>query len=116
MGDIRWEKKSTESKNRLLGGQKTTTVSNRMDYAGITNRNSKYKKPVKTGEATTITKTNRKGELVREKKIITPNSGPTTVVKTNRSGNQKIKTKNDRAIKYDTKGEPKVKKRHTKQK
>lgn len=88
--NIKWENQSTESKKRLLGGSKTTTVSSQMDYTGVVNRS---KKPVKIGEATTVTKTNRKGEVVRQKKVITPSSGPKTKVTTNRSGNQKIKTK-----------------------
>jgi len=114
MGDkiTKWETQSTESKKRILGGSKTVNVSSRMEYD---KKNGKaYGKPIKKAEAVTTIKTNRKGDVVREKKIITPNSGPTTVVKTNRSGKEKIKTKNDRDIKYDTKGEPKVRRRHMK--
>jgi hypothetical protein len=88
--NIKWETQSTESKKRLLGGNKTTTVSNQMDYSGV---KSKYGKPVKMGEATTVTKTNKKGDVVKKRKVIAPSSGPKTVVTTNRSGNQKIKTK-----------------------
>lgn len=119
MGDIRWEESSTTSKKRLLGGKKTTTVSDRLQTKGPQKSTSAYRpRPSLTGTATTITKTNRKGEVVREKKIFAPNGGPTTVVKTNRKGKEKVNTEKikKRDIRYDTKGEPKVKNRHTKQK
>jgi hypothetical protein len=89
---IKWEDQSTESKKRLLGGQKTTVVSNKMDYTDVPKGRNTIK-PVNVGKMTTVTKTNKKGDVVKEKKIITPKSGPTTVVKTNRNGKDKIKTK-----------------------
>jgi hypothetical protein len=93
MADIKKENISTESKKRLFGGQKTTVVSNKMDYTGVPKGRNTFKKPVNVGKITTVTKTNKKGDVVKEKKIITPKSGPTTVVKTNRSGKKKVKTK-----------------------
>lgn len=114
--DIRWEQKSSETKKRLLGGTKTTTVSNQMEYTGVVK--SRSKKPVKIGEATTVTKTNKKGDVVREKKVIIPSSGPKTVVTTNRSGKQKINTKGSTRKPIERSSgrefEPKVRKRHMK--
>jgi len=92
MGNIKWENKSTTSKNRLLGGKKTVTVSNKMDYSGVIPGG--IKKAVNVGSAVTTTKTNKKGDVVKTKKVLTgPNWDSKTVVKTNRSGKQTMKTK-----------------------
>lgn len=91
--DIKWEQTSTTSKGRALGGKKTTTTYNKMDYTGI-KPGSSLRDPKKVGELTETTKTNRKGDVVRSKKVITSaNSDLKTVVTTNRRGKQKIKTK-----------------------
>jgi len=92
--NIKWEKQSTTSKDRALGGKKTTTVSSKMDYTDVPERVKTTKKPVKVGESTTTTKTNRKGDVVKSKKVITStNSDLKTVIKTNRFGKEKVKTK-----------------------
>lgn len=91
---IKWEDKSTTSKNRALGGKKTTTVSNKMDYTDVPLGRKTVVKPKNVGTAITTTKTNKKGDVVKSKKVITStNSDLKTVIKTNRFGKEKVKTK-----------------------